>query len=252
MTASTDRTARTWTSDGRGVALLSGSPAALTQAVFSPDGSRVVTIGKDDTVRLWDPGTLPVLQPTVTSGDDALVRSPQTSATSPDGIIGAAARGRDVVLKRLDTREQLQVLAGHRGAVTAVDFSPDGSKVVSASRDGDAMVWDVASGARLHVLDRHFGRVADARWSDDGRWIVTAGPTAAGLWDTDTGQLFGSFLYGVPKGELMTAAAFRPGTLTVVTGATDGVTRAFDCELCRPSPTSSTLRSSGGRQRVAS
>ena len=60
---------------------------------------------------------------------------------------------------------------------------------MTASRDRDAILWDVASGKALRVLRAHFNAVSDARFSPDGRWIVTAGPRSVGLWKASTGEL---------------------------------------------------------------
>ena len=75
--------------------------------------------------------------------------------------------------------------------VTSVRFSPDGTEVVTASRDTTARIWDASTRALLvRLRGRHNGVVSDASFSPDGRWVVTAGPGTAGLWSSDTGEFF--------------------------------------------------------------
>ena len=98
----------------------------------------------------------------------------------------ARAVGRTVVLTG---PSGTHVLRQHSGDVDSVAFSPDGSKLVTGSRDRDSIVFDAATRAFLYLLRIHGGTVTDAQFSPDSRWIVTAGPRKAGLWSATTGKL---------------------------------------------------------------
>ena len=52
-------------------------------------------------------------------------------------------------------------------------FSPDGARVVTASKDQSAKVWDAKTGAEILTLKRHTGAVASAAFSADGLRVVT-------------------------------------------------------------------------------
>ncbi|HET9507693.1 MAG TPA: hypothetical protein VFO81_07100, partial [Gaiellaceae bacterium] len=121
------------------------------------------------------------------------------------------------------------VLRGHEDRVTSARYSRDGARIVTASRDADARIWNASDGALIHVLTGHFAAVDDAAFSPDGRWVVTAGPITAGLFDAQAGELL-LYLRG-HKGRL-TAAAFDPTGRWIVTAEVDGTVRAYRCELC--------------------
>ena len=76
----------------------------------------------------------------------------------------------------------------HESRVSARRFSPDGRRVVTASGDKTARVWDAARAALSPPL-KHEGRVSHAAFSPDGRRVVTASEDkTARVWDAATGQ----------------------------------------------------------------
>jgi WD40 repeat protein len=221
VTASGDGTARTWRPAGTPAQVLRGHHGAVRNAEFlSPDV--VVTAGADGTIRLWDPGTTIELVPTSSPGPSP----PRRRAVTADGRVIAVADG-TVVHLRSPAGEK--VLRGHRDVVNSVAFSPDGHRLVSAGRDHDVIVWDVASGTKAFRLgEAQSASVADARFSPDGRWLVTAGPKSARVWTADGRPLW--YLYG-PK-EPLTAVAFGRDSRTIVAREEGGVVRRYFCELC--------------------
>ncbi|HYT47911.1 MAG TPA: TIR domain-containing protein, partial [Burkholderiales bacterium] len=73
---------------------------------------------------------------------------------------------------------------GHEGPVNSAAFSPDGSRIVTASTDRTARIWDAASGKEIAVLRGHEDTVISAAFSPDGSRIVTAsGDRTARIWD---------------------------------------------------------------------
>ena len=59
-------------------------------------------------------------------------------------------------------------------AVESASFSPDGGRIVTASGDGAARLWDASSGSLIAALEGHEGPVESASFSPDGGQIVTA------------------------------------------------------------------------------
>ena len=221
VTASGDETARTWAADGRPIQELRGHTGSIVAAEFARRDV-VVTAGADGTIRTWDPGTTVELGP-------ARVDAPPPPSMRATGAGGARAEAIKTVV-HLRTAAGEKVLRGHTDLVNSVSFSPDGQLLVSAGRDHDVIVWDVASGEIVHRFsEAHSGSVADARFSPDGRWIVTAGPRSARLWNVADGRDL-MYLFG-PK-PLLTAVGFRPDSRTIVTREESGVVRRHVCELC--------------------
>ncbi len=75
-------------------------------------------------------------------------------------------------------------LKGHTATVNSANFSPDGSKIVTASDDKTARVWDV-KGNLIADLKGHTDTVNSANFSPDGSKIVTASSdSTARVWNS--------------------------------------------------------------------
>ena len=73
--------------------------------------------------------------------------------------------------------------------VRTAAFSPDGRRIVTASADQTARIWDADTAKQLDVLSGHGDGVWSAAFSPDGRRIVTASfDQTARIWDADTAK----------------------------------------------------------------
>jgi WD40 repeat protein len=73
------------------------------------------------------------------------------------------------------TEQELFTLRGHTGRVNSVCWSPDGTRLASASDDQTVKVWDAASGQEVRTLRGHTSEVSSVCWSPDGTRLASAG-----------------------------------------------------------------------------
>ena len=84
-------------------------------------------------------------------------------------------------------------ILSHEKTVTSASFSPDGTRVVTASEDGTARIWETASGQPVGTPLRHEKTVTSASFSPDGTRVVTASADGtARIWETASGQPVGT------------------------------------------------------------
>ena len=115
---------------------------------------------------------------------------------------------------------------GHTEVVTFAQFSPDGKKILTASYDHSAKLWDAFSGALLADLTGHQSSVYTARFSPDGKTIVTASADhTAKIWNAGTGKLVVDL-----KGHTddVNTAWFSPDGKKIVTASNDHTAKVWD------------------------
>jgi eukaryotic-like serine/threonine-protein kinase len=120
----------------------------------------------------------------------------------------------------------LAVLSGHQDIVYFASYSPDGARVVTASRDHTARIWDARTGAQLAVLSGHTDIVYCAVYSPDGTRIVTASRDhTARIWDAYTGAQL-AVLSGHDDG--INSVAYSPDGTRIVTASFDKSARIWN------------------------
>lgn len=79
----------------------------------------------------------------------------------------------------------LHVLRGHSDTVTSVSWSPDGTKLVSGSRDNTARLWQVANENNTLTYSGHQAAVLSVAWSPGSHQLASGGEDkTVQVWNT--------------------------------------------------------------------
>jgi len=173
-TAYADGTLNVWDAPGGQQlgTLSTGHTDRINAVTFSPDGKRMATASADGTAKVWDAATSRLL-------------------------FSLAAMGSGE-----------QDIGGLFNGVLALEFSPDGKRLATASAEGTAKVWDAVTGEEHLTLTGHNGGLTDITFSPDGKRLATGGADAtARVWDAATGR---ELLTLAGHGDRVWSVAFSP------------------------------------------
>jgi len=157
-------------------------PYGVNGLAWSPDGSRIVTAGGLDTLRLWNVNT-----------DQQVERLSgyNKAIWSPDGSLLAASSTTDIYILDSQTNEIVQTLDVDEGMYVDLHaWSPDGNYLAAGGLgSSEVLVWDPLSGERAFNLGTQGEKIDALAWSQDGDVLAVGdGDGIVYLWDISTGE----------------------------------------------------------------
>lgn len=168
-----DKTIRVWdVATGQPVAVLSGSVVPVTAAALNAAGTQAASGAADGQTSIWK---LDAVAPRALAGDNG---APATvSAISADGkqlaTDGVAAGKPAIIVRDIASGAVTKTLAGHEGAITALAFSADGTKVISGSADKTARVWTLADSKEIAKFAGHTNTVTGVTFNSNAVQAIT-------------------------------------------------------------------------------
>lgn len=191
-----------------------GGPVEAVAAF--PQGARVVSGSRDETLRIWD----------AVSGETLAVLAgarlgAYAVAVSPDAT-RVAAGGKDGIVREWDAAsgELLRELTGHFGYVRGLAYTPSGDHLLSSADDATVRVWGDGDEPE-RILRGHRGGVLALATSDDGTRVLTGGRDGTvRLFDLADGELLDTLMGH--SSWVQSVRFLGEGATQALTGGSDG------------------------------
>ena len=157
----------------------------LVQCVFSPDGSKLLTVGFDNFVRVWNGETGQRIW------EEQIPVGVSMAAFSPDSKRLVAA-GFDLTARMFEAANGKLAwpILQHGALVYTSLFDASGDRVLAATENGVAQLWHWSRERSSPFSLEHGSAITTASVDLAAKHLVTAGVTeGAKVWDLQSGQL---------------------------------------------------------------
>ena len=174
VTGSDDKTVRVWNAKTGEMKIKLGGDRSHRREVFgvaiSPDGKTAVSSSLDKICKVWD---------LTTDGEASKERELRAInvgarvdyvAMHPDGRSFFTGDGKGRITRyETDTGKEMARYIDHTGYVVSIAVTSTGEKMVSGSKDTNAIVWNARTGAKIHTLSDHEKWVQSVALTPDNR-----------------------------------------------------------------------------------
>jgi WD40 repeat protein len=217
----------------------------LSDAVFSRDGMRLLTVLWKSSVKVWDlksgPTTISLGYPdnqkvetAEFSPGEAYVVTKFTDGDTTESR-NAEAGGKIFRLSDSATGVAVDEINGAEG-LKRIAFSPDGARMVAQDKQDRLTLWDARSRQSIAILNGHQGEVNSVAFSPDGTQIASvSSDMTARIWAAESGKEL-----GVLKGHegSVSLAIFSPSGHLLLTASSDMTARLWNINPLKSSPVS--------------
>jgi len=169
LTVSKDNTGIIWSTMGEKLAVLQGHTGPVNHCAVFPSGDQVLTVSDDQTAIIWSNTGKQLV---MLSGIKFCVIFPAGDRLLAGGDVNGAIFS--------STGEQLAALRGHADLITAGAVFPAGKRVLTVSKDEDAIIW-TSEGDTIRVLRGHHDCVTGCAIFPSGEQVLTVSQDRTGI-----------------------------------------------------------------------
>ncbi|KAI9074797.1 hypothetical protein K1719_043221 [Acacia pycnantha] len=151
---------------------------------FHPLTATLATGGADFDIKLWSvkPAEVQKKLPVVSYLNSLSYHSSAVNVirfSSSGELLASGADGGDLIIWKYhltdtdQTWKVLKMLRSHHKDILDLQWSPDGTFLISGSVDNSCIIWDISKGTNLQTLDAHAHYVQGVAWDPLGKYVAS-------------------------------------------------------------------------------
>lgn len=219
-------------SSGKPLGALSGHTGPVTGMAALPEENRLLSVSEDGTLRLWDTNTKTNLQ--TISAHGGKIREVAYSPKSR--LVATVSQDKIVRIWGLPDLRLIHTFNRSTTALTSVDFTPDGERIIASNDKGEFFFWNAIAGQMAKTIQPdtqpiHSVRLVPAHDKptpeapENWHIVATQGDSGLVVLSLKTGRR----ILGIDVGRrTVLALDMHPTTSRIVGGDEDGGVRIFD------------------------
>jgi len=157
----------------------------ISYITYTPDGNQLITSDYRGYIHIWDASTGKLISSIMAykNGISTMALSPDGRHVAAVGSLTSLNDSQDETIGSLEigiwdfkTGEKIFSLSGHITQVLSIAFSKDGTRLASASYDGNVIIWDASSG-KTHIafkVTESINCYLNLLFNGDGTRLITS------------------------------------------------------------------------------
>ncbi|WP_413173651.1 eIF2A-related protein [Anabaena azotica] len=208
--ASADNSIKLWRLDGSLLATFKGHGEQGRDVNFSPDGKLIASASADKTIKLWQ---ININQPQLEDINSVSFSKSQIFAAGWDGKISIWNQGK------------IHQFLAHKNIINAVNISPDGKILATASADKSIKLWNSQNYQLIKTITGHQDQVTSISFSPNNQMLVSgSADKIIKLWRLADGKLIKIFTGHTDE---VSSVDFSPDNQIIASGSFDHTVKVW-------------------------